>query len=51
MGEQGKQEESVGYGAAERALRRLVAVDVDPLAVLRAFGERIDPFLGDVEPA
>ena len=50
MGQEGEQEESVGHGAAERAFRGLLAVDVDPLAVLRAFGERVDPFLGHGEP-
>ncbi len=50
MGQEGEEEESVSDGAAERAFRGLHAVHVDPLAVLGAFGERVDPFLGHREP-
>ena len=34
-----------------RARRRHAAVDVDPLRVLRRRGERVDPLLGDLDPA
>ena len=36
--------------AAERACRRALRVDVDPLVVAGRVGERVDPLLRDLEP-
>jgi hypothetical protein len=38
-------------GAAERAGRGPLPVDVDPLMVAGGVGEGVDPLLGDLEPA
>lgn len=50
VGEQGEGQESVGDGGFKRAILGFDRVHVDPLAVIGAFGEGVDPGLGHFEP-
>ena len=49
-GDQATRQVAVGDGAAERALRRALLVDVDPLVVVGGVGEQVDAVLVDLEP-
>ena len=49
--DQGQGQEPVRDGAAERARRGPLAVHMDPLVIVGRVGERVDPVLGDLQPA
>src|SRR4029077_11696330 len=49
-GQQREREVAVSDRRAERARRRSLAVDVDPLPVPGRLGERVDALLGHLDP-